>query len=98
MIIVGGCDHRPKEIANGMALYRGTKFGDRVRYMCNAGHKLMGDKYLTCEGGEWKGRLPVCKAGNIVVYYHYYYLVIQCIWTVTFSLNLKELPIIDLDF
>ena len=65
----GGCDSRPKEIANGMAIYRGLKFGDRVRYICNAGHKLIGDKYLTCEGGEWKGRLPECKAGENLGYF-----------------------------
>ena len=66
-VFSGGCDSRPKEIANGMAIYRGLKFGDRVRYICNAGHKLIGDKYLTCEGGNWKGRLPECKAGELSV-------------------------------
>ena len=68
-VFSGGCDSRPKEIANGMAIYRGLKFGDRVRYICNAGHKLIGDKYLTCEGGEWKGRLPECKAGENLGYF-----------------------------
>ena len=47
-----------------MALYRGTKHGDRVRYKCNTGHKLVGDRYLTCDGGEWKGQVPECKAGG----------------------------------
>ncbi|XP_067940829.1 protein lev-9-like isoform X2 [Watersipora subatra] len=62
MCVQGGCDHRPQEIANGLALYRGTKYGDRVKYRCNAGHKLFGDQYLTCSGGEWTGTIPECRA------------------------------------
>ncbi|KAF6037688.1 hypothetical protein EB796_004007 [Bugula neritina] len=60
--VQGGCDHRPKEISNGMALYRGTKYGDRVRYNCNAGYKLVGDTFLTCRNGRWEGTVPECKA------------------------------------
>lgn len=74
MCVQGGCDQRPKEISNGMALYRGTKYGDRVRYACNSGHKLIGDQFLTCQGGEWKGNLPECRpgkngAGKVCTYY-----------------------------
>jgi len=63
-VVSGGCDHRPKEISNGMALYRGTKYGDRVRYKCNAGYKLVGDTFLTCRNGRWEGTVPECKAGE----------------------------------
>lgn len=58
---------RPKEIANGMAVYRGTRYADRVRYTCNTGHQLIGDTYLICEGGEWRGKLPECKPGKQLI-------------------------------
>ncbi|KFM61407.1 CUB and sushi domain-containing protein 3, partial [Stegodyphus mimosarum] len=40
----------------------GVKAGDEVKYVCDKGHKLVGDEVRKCQlGGQWTGREPFCK-------------------------------------
>ncbi|CAN8001467.1 unnamed protein product, partial [Ixodes hexagonus] len=41
---------------------QGLRFGDRARYTCNTGHKLIGNDTRYCQlGGNWSGDEPTCK-------------------------------------
>uniref|UniRef100_A0A147BFW2 Putative eel-fucolectin tachylectin-4 pentaxrin-1 domain protein n=1 Tax=Ixodes ricinus TaxID=34613 RepID=A0A147BFW2_IXORI len=41
---------------------QGLRFGDRARYTCKMGHKLIGNDTRYCQlGGNWSGDEPTCK-------------------------------------
>ena len=39
------------------------------RYKCNPGFELIGDTYLTCVHGKWKGNVPTCQEGKATSVY-----------------------------
>lgn len=55
------CDSgRPPPVADGMVRYHGVQHGDKAKYKCNTGYKLVGDHTMVCQFGEWIGEKPYC--------------------------------------
>ena len=61
------CDsERPEEIRNGFVRYHGVRHGDKAKYRCNTGYKLVGDTFMTCSYGKWVGKeTPYCDPGRL---------------------------------
>lgn len=46
----------------------GKQYGDRIRYVCSAGYRLMGDDESICKAdGSWSSSVPYCQ-GKIFKY------------------------------
>ncbi len=43
-----------------MVRYHGVRHGDKAKYRCNTGYKLVGDHFMTCTYGDWTGKVPYC--------------------------------------
>ncbi|KAL3870372.1 hypothetical protein ACJMK2_038442 [Sinanodonta woodiana] len=59
------CFTPPPHIHSGMRIYFGQDHGDRAKYLCFPGHKLLNisteSPFLTCKFGQWTGGTPVCQ-------------------------------------
>jgi len=56
------CNDLPQPI-NGTIELNGTTYLSVVRYSCDLGFDLKGQKFRTChESGKWTGTAPTCKA------------------------------------
>ncbi len=65
--VAAACTDRPPHISDGMVRYHGVKHGDKAKYKCNTGFKLVGDTYTTCAYGkwQWKNKRAYCEPGTV---------------------------------
>lgn len=57
---------QPQTPANGETIYRDTRVGHEVEYVCHHGHLLVGQQVRKCTPeGVWSGRQPFCKGTGL---------------------------------
>ena len=57
----------PGTPANGQKVLEGDTFRSTVRYSCDEGYTLRGDRTRVCHSsGEWTGELPRCESESCV--------------------------------
>nr|CAG4648642.1 EOG090X05QS [Polyphemus pediculus] len=53
----------PQPPVQGFVMGTGRQFGDKVRYACSAGYRLIGTDEATCQAtGTWSTSMPLCQA------------------------------------
>ena len=63
------CGPLPDPANGGVDLTGGTKFGDRVKYFCNAGYIRSGTATREClPTGSWSGEEPTCDCKTFIVW------------------------------
>ena len=56
----------PQAPVQGFVMGTGRQYGDRVRYACSTGYKLVGSTESSCQAdGAWSNGMPQCE-GNVI--------------------------------
>lgn len=72
-LISAPCKTPPDHVTNGLRVFEGLRHGDRAKYICRNGYKLIGitdnSPYLVCKYGSWSGGVPKCKEckSNVII-------------------------------